>query len=79
MIKIYLDLRTDSCCKNMDKFSDSLYMSIKILCHVIALNSDLETYTEEYIQELTSELELLKGIYGRLYSLEDLEDILQEN
>lgn len=79
MIKLYSDLRTDSCCKNMDNFADNLYMSIKILCHVIALNRNLGTYTEEYIQELTSELELLKGMYGRLYSLEDLEDILQED
>ena len=79
MIKVYSDLRTDSCCKNMDNFADNLYTSIKILCHVIALNKSLETYTEEYIQELTSELELLKGMYDRLYSLEDLEDILKED
>lgn len=50
MIRVYSDLRTDSCCKNMDNFADNLYMSIKILCHVIALNRNLGTYTEEYIQ-----------------------------
>lgn len=77
MIKLYDDLRTDSCCKNMDRFLDDLYGSIKVLSHIIALNKFLNTYTEEYIQELTKQLEALKKVYGNICSITDLEEMLE--
>ncbi|MGL5647052.1 MAG: hypothetical protein ACRDDY_04310 [Clostridium sp.] len=78
MIRLYDDLRTDSCCKNMDKFSDYLFASIKVLSHTIALNKVLGIYTEKYIQELCTELERLKEVYGRIFDRGDLEDALKE-
>lgn len=76
MIKLYEDLRIDSCCKNMDLFHDNLCMSIKVLSHTIALNEILKIYTPEYIKELKKNLKSLRNIYSELFDIEELDDII---